>query len=59
MMEPKAIKTKKQYKEYLDWIDKMFDKKVKPDSPLGEKLQVALLLVKQYEDQHYYIPLSR
>jgi hypothetical protein len=36
-MELKIIKTKKQYQEYLDWIDKQFDKKVKPDSPQGEK----------------------
>jgi HTH-type transcriptional regulator / antitoxin HigA len=56
-MELKIIKTKKQYQEYLDWIDKAFDKKVKPNSPAGEKLQVALLLVKQYEDQHFPIPV--
>jgi HTH-type transcriptional regulator / antitoxin HigA len=56
-MELKIIKTKKQYQECLDWIDKAFDKKPKPNSPLGEKLQVALLLVKQYEDQHYPVPV--
>jgi HTH-type transcriptional regulator/antitoxin HigA len=55
-MELKIIKNKKQYQESLDWIDKMFDKKVKPDTPEGEKLQVALLLIKQYEDAHYPIP---
>jgi HTH-type transcriptional regulator / antitoxin HigA len=56
-MELKIIKTKKQYQEYLDWVDKMFDKKVKPNSPEGEKLQVALLLIKQYEDVNYPIPV--
>lgn len=56
-MELKIIKTKKQYREYLDWVDKMFDKKVKPASPEGEKLQVALLLIKQFEDVHYPIPV--
>ena len=56
-MELRIIKTKKQYQEYLNWIDKMFDKKVKPHTPEGEKLQVALLLVKQYEDINYPIPL--
>lgn len=56
-MELKIIKTKKQYQQYLDWIDKMFDKKVKPNSPAGERLQVALLLVKQYEDEYYPIPV--
>ena len=55
-MELKLIKTKKQYQEYLDWADKMFDEKVKPGSPDGDKLQVALLLIKQYEDINYVIP---
>ncbi len=41
----------------MDWIDEMFDKKVSATSPDGEKLQVALLLVKQYEDEHYPVPL--
>lgn len=54
-MELKIIRTKKQYQAYLDWVDKQFDKKVKPDSPQGEKVQVALLLIKQYEDLHYPI----
>ena len=56
-MDLKIIKSKKQYQEYLDWVDKQFDKKVKPDSPQGEKVQVALLLIKQYEDLHYSIPI--
>jgi HTH-type transcriptional regulator/antitoxin HigA len=55
-MELKIIKSKKQYKEYLKWIDLQFDNKVKYKSRLGEKLQVALLLVKQYEDAHFPIP---
>jgi HTH-type transcriptional regulator/antitoxin HigA len=56
-MDLKIIKTKKQYQESLGWVDKMFDKKVKRDSAEGEKLQVALLLIKQYEDVHYAIPV--
>lgn len=56
-MELKIIKSKKQYKEYLDWVDGQFDKKVKPGSPDGEKVQVALLLIKQYEDVHYPVPV--
>lgn len=55
-MELKIIKTKKDYQAYLDWVDEMFDKKVKPHTPEGEKLQVALLLIKQYEDEHFPIP---
>ena len=56
-MELKIIKTKKQYEQYLDWVDVQFDNKVKANTPLGEKLQVALLLIKQYEDANYPIPL--
>ena len=56
-MELKIIKTKKQYQEYLDWVDKQFDRRIKPNSAEGEKVQVALLLIKQYEDIHYPIPV--
>jgi HTH-type transcriptional regulator/antitoxin HigA len=56
-MELKIIKTKKQYEQYLDWIDVQFNNKVKSTTPQGEKLQVALLLIKQYEDANYPIPL--
>lgn len=56
-MELKIIKNNKQYQEYLEWIDEKFDIKVKAASPEGEKVQVALLLIKQYEDTHYPVPL--
>ena len=55
-MELKIIKTKKQYEQYLDWVDVQFINKVKSTTPQGEKLQVALLLIKQYEDANYPIP---
>lgn len=56
IMELRPIKTNKQYEDYLEWVDMLFDKKVKPSSPEGQKLQVALLLIKQYEDEHFPIP---
>ena len=56
-MELRVIKTKKQYQQYLDWVDKAFDKKVKPNTLQGEKVQIAILLIKQYEDAHYQIPV--
>jgi len=56
-MKLKPIKTKTEYEEYLTWVDELFDKKVKPDSPEGEQLQIALLLIKQYEDKHYPVPV--
>jgi HTH-type transcriptional regulator/antitoxin HigA len=55
-MQLKTITTKKEYQSYLDWADELFDKKVKPTSPEGEKLKIALLLIKQYEEEHYAIP---
>jgi HTH-type transcriptional regulator/antitoxin HigA len=55
-MELKIIKSKKQYQQYLEWIDEQLDKKWKSSSPEGERLQLALLLVKHYEDEHYPIP---
>lgn len=56
-MELKIIKNDKQYQAYLAWIDKKFDANVPSNDPDGEKVQVALLLLKQYEDAHYPVPL--
>ena len=55
-MNLKIIRSKKEYQQYLDWVEQMLDQKVSPKTPEGEKLQVVLLLIKQYEDQHYPIP---
>jgi HTH-type transcriptional regulator/antitoxin HigA len=55
-MKLKIIKTKKEYEQYLEWVDALFDKKISANTPEGEDLQVALLLIKQYEDLHYPIP---
>ena len=56
-MELKIIKTKKQYEQYLNWVYVQFENKVKANTSQGEKLQLALLLIKQYEDTNYPIPL--
>ena len=55
-MKLKLIKSKKDYNACLEWVDGQFDKKVKPNTPEGEILQVVLLLIKEYEDNHYPIP---
>ena len=55
-MKLKIIKTKKEYNAYLNWVDEMFDNKVKPGRVEGGDLQVALLLINQYEDEHFPIP---
>jgi HTH-type transcriptional regulator/antitoxin HigA len=56
-MKLKPLKTKKEYNDLLEWTDQLFDKKVKANSPDGEQFQIALLLIKQYEDEHYPVPL--
>lgn len=55
-MKLKPIKSKKDYSIFLGWVDELFDKKVSLNSPEGEALQIALLLIKDYEDKHYPIP---
>ena len=55
-MTLKIIKSETEYQEYLEWVDEIFDQNISPESPEGEKLQVMLLLIKQYEDQYYPVP---
>ncbi|MCK9220691.1 MAG: hypothetical protein PHF97_12685 [Bacteroidales bacterium] len=55
-MKLKIIASDKEYQQCLAWADEMFDKNVTPESPEGEKLQIVLLLIKQYEDQNYPVP---
>jgi len=50
------IKTEKQYEDLLNWIDLQFDLYFSPESREGQQLQMVLLLIKQYEDEHYQIP---
>ncbi|WP_316794298.1 hypothetical protein [Pedobacter frigoris] len=55
-MDLQIIKTEKQYQDLLDWIDNQFDLLPSPESKQGQQLQIALLLIKQYEDEHYQLP---
>ncbi len=55
-MKLKPIKTKKEYEAFLAWVDREFDRNIKLNSPDGEKLQVTLLLIRDYEDKYYPIP---
>ncbi len=56
-MKLKLIKSKKEYNAALQWVDVMFEKKIRPNTPEGETLEVVLLLIKAYEDLHYKIPV--
>ncbi len=55
-MELQSIKTEEQYQSILDWVDKQFDENILPNSPEDQKLQIALLLIKHYEDENYSVP---
>lgn len=41
----------------LAWIDAQLNKGIEKGSAAGDKLEVALILVKAYEDRHYPIPM--
>lgn len=56
-MELKIIKTEKQYESSMKWLDIEFEKNIKPNTAEGNKIQIALLLVKEYEDRCYPVPM--
>ncbi len=56
-MNLQIIKTENEYQALLNWVDTQFDLNCAPNTPNGEKLQIALLLIKQYEDVNYPIPM--
>ncbi len=56
-MELSVLRSEDQYEQLLDWVDEQFDKKIAIDSPEGKKLEIALILIKQYEDEHHPVPL--
>lgn len=45
----KPIKSKKQYKEYLDWAYKLMQKNLKPRSADADKLELLSILIEKYE----------
>ncbi len=56
-MELSVIKTEQDYETFLNWVDEQFDRKVQANTAEGKKLEVALILIKNYEDENYPIPL--
>jgi len=52
-MQLKPIKTIADHEAALAWVDKQFDVGILPDTHAAEKLQVMLLLIKQYEYEHH------
>jgi HTH-type transcriptional regulator / antitoxin HigA len=56
-MELKAIKNEKEYNEALSNAELLFDKMPKKGTNEGNFLEVLLILIKDYEDKKYPIPL--
>jgi HTH-type transcriptional regulator/antitoxin HigA len=54
-MEIKLIKTKKEYTTALKRIDALFHAGVKKGTPKGNELEVLLLLIEKYEEEHYTV----
>lgn len=55
-MKLKPVKNKSELKSALGRIDELWG--AEPDSKRGDELDVLLLLVEKYEDEHYPIPPS-
>ena len=55
-MNLQIIKTEEEYQDMMEWVDTQFDLNIAPESKEGGNLQIALLLIKQYEDSNYAIP---
>ena len=56
-MELAVIRSESQYQAVLEWIDQQFDAGVPAGTPQGNLLEVALVLVKKYEDEVHPVPL--
>lgn len=54
-MTPKVIKSKTQYERTMARVDEIFD--AKPGTQEGDELELLLLLVEKYEEEHFPIGL--
>lgn len=51
-MEIKLLKTKKEYNSALQRVDKLFAEGVKKGSSKGNELELLLVLIDKYEEEH-------
>jgi HTH-type transcriptional regulator / antitoxin HigA len=56
MMKIKPIKSNRELNRVLKRIDVLWG--AKPSTPKGDELDILILLVEKYEDEHYSIPAS-
>ena len=52
-MNIKPIKTNRDYKTALKRVDELFNSK--PNTPLGDELDILITLVEAYEQKHFFI----
>ena len=55
-MELRPIKNDIDCEAMLEFVDQLFDNPPAKNTPQGEKLEIALLLIKDYEDKNFEIP---
>ena len=55
-MKLKLIKNDRELNRALKRIDELWGSK--PNTPSGDELDILMLLVEKYEDEHYAIPAS-
>ena len=58
-MTLQPIKNEEEYEAMLAWVDVQFELAVPFDSLEGEQVQMALLLIKAYEDVHHPVQISQ
>jgi HTH-type transcriptional regulator/antitoxin HigA len=56
MMKLKPIKNVRELNRALKRVDELWG--AKPNTPRGDELDVLILLVEKYEDEHYAVPAS-
>lgn len=56
-MEPRIIKSEAQYRTYLGEVERLAVLDPVPESPEGERLELLSVLIEDYEQKRYEIPL--
>jgi len=56
-MNIRLIHNDTDYEDILREIDRFFEANVQPGTPEGDSIEILLMLVEKYENEHYPIPL--
>jgi len=54
-MKAKVLKTRKEYNEAIKEVEILLDSTIKKGTPKGDSLELLLLLIEKYEDEHFPI----